>query len=161
MKADGLDIRLVTPDDIAALVPMIHRVLRVSNTPDYGVANVERVVSHFTEAGVAEMIERNHTLLALQDAKIVGTASLGTSVTLSEVAIRTFFVDPDVQRCGIGSALLEQIEGKARENGMTRLPVRSSLAGEPFYAAHGYVAVQDIWDGDERTIQMEKVLTKK
>ena len=72
--------------------------------------------------------------------------------------MRTFFVDPDRQRRGIGSALLKALEDRARAQGLRELPVRSSIAGEPFYAAHGFRALRDVWEGDERTIQMVKPL---
>lgn len=151
-------VRLATREDATSLVPLIHRVLRVSNTPDYGFENVERVVGHFTGEGLEEMIDRNYTLVAECDGILVGTASLGTSSTLKDIAIRSFFVDPNLQRRGIGALLLAHIEAQARQDGLEILPVRSSLAGQPFYAAQGYVAIEDIWDGEEQTIRMEKWL---
>ena len=154
----SLTIRRATTADVPALVPLIHRVMRVSNTPDYGKENVERVITHFTAQSLTEMIKLSHSFVAERDGTLIGTASLGTSKMLNDQAIRTFFVDPDIQRSGVGTALLHAIEDKARTIGLKTLPVRSSIAGEPFYAAHGYLAIGDHWDGDERTIQMEKPL---
>lgn len=151
-------IRRATPDDIVALVPLIHHVLRVSNTPDYGVDNVERVVGHFSAEGVRAMIARTHSLVAEDGGVIVGTASLGPGSADTTQALRTFFVNPDLQRRGIGRALLAALEARAHALGLHVLPVRSSIAGVPFYAAHGFIADQDIWDGDERTVQMHKPL---
>lgn len=154
----ALTIRRATTADVPALVPLIHRVMRVSNTPDYGKENVERVITHFTAQSLTEMIKLSHSFVAERDGTLIGTASLGTSKMLNDEAIRTFFVDPDSQRSGVGTAPLYAIEDTARTIGLKKLPVRSSIAGEPFYAAHGYLAIQDHWDGDERTIQMEKPL---
>ena len=155
---DLITLRRATAADAVPLVPLIHRVLEVSNTPDYGAANVARVQSHFTVDGVAGMIAACAVWVAVRADVLVGTASLGARSSDGTIVLRTFFVDPDIQRQGVGSKLLAVIEDHARELDLAQLPVRSSIAGEPFYASHGYIAVEDHWDGDERTIQMVKSL---
>ncbi len=52
--------------------------------------------------------------------------------------LRACYVSPHAARHGCGSALVREIERLARENGLTRLELASSLNAEPFYAAHGY-----------------------
>ncbi len=153
-----ITLRQATPQDAALLVPLIHHVMRVSNTPDYGADNVARVIEHFTPDSVAAMIERCFTLIALQEGQAIGTASIGPTSHDDTPALRTFFVDPDQQRSGIGCKLLAALVERAKTQGLTEIPVRSSIAGEPFYAAHGFTTLRDHWDGDERTIQMVKHL---
>ena len=104
------------------------------------------------------MMARVETLVALRAAQIIGTASLGPGANDPAIALRSFFVDPEVQRCGVGRALLGRLEDRARAQGLLDLPVRSSLAGVPFYRALGFAALHDIWEGDERTVQMRKPL---
>lgn len=58
--------------------------------------------------------------------------------------IRAFFVDPDHARHGLGKRLLEHCEGQARARGFTRFELMSTLPGQPFYAAHGYVAGEPV-----------------
>ncbi len=77
--------------------------------------------------------------------------------------VRAFFVDPAHARRGVGKALLQASEDAARAAGFTRATLGATLAGEPFYAAHGYVPLArtqaDLPDGGTLTvIQMEKVL---
>lgn len=56
--------------------------------------------------------------------------------------IRAFFVHPQWARRGIGRALLEASEAAARAAGFSRATLVGTLAGEPLYAAFGYVATE-------------------
>jgi len=139
-------------DEMSALVC---EVLYASNLADYGAENVARVASHFTPDGVRTMIEnRLETYVALLDGRIVGTASLDLSEDRTTAAVKTFFVDASLQRRGIGARLYACVVDKAATYGVDRFTVRSSIAGLQFYEKLGFVAVQDHWDGNERTIEM-------
>jgi len=158
MTDPAVTLRSARPADVPALSSLIGRVLVASNLADYGAANVARVASHFTPDAVVVLMARTTTLVAERGGTILGTASYGPSARDDVPAVRTFFVEAAVQGQGIGTTLLDRIEALARADGIADLPVRSSIAGEPFYAARGYVALRDHWDGDERTIQMRKSL---
>jgi GNAT superfamily N-acetyltransferase len=54
--------------------------------------------------------------------------------------IRAFFVDPGRARRGIGALLLRHCERAAAAAGFRSLELVATLAGEPLYAAHGFVA---------------------
>ena len=54
--------------------------------------------------------------------------------------IRAFFVAPEFARRGVARALLSTAEADARTKGFTRVVLSATLTGEPFYAAHGYIA---------------------
>lgn len=58
--------------------------------------------------------------------------------------IRAFFVHPAWARRGIGSAILEACEHAAIAAGFTRLEMGATLSGVPFYAARGYVALENL-----------------
>ena len=77
--------------------------------------------------------------------------------------VRAFFVDPEHARRGVGAALLAASEAAAAGQGFTRAALSATLAGEPFYAAHGYTAlargVAELPGGGELPIvHMEKRL---
>ncbi len=55
--------------------------------------------------------------------------------------IRGLYVEPAMTRCGAGAALLARAEADLRADGRRRIWLQASLAGEPFYAAMGYAAV--------------------
>jgi GNAT superfamily N-acetyltransferase len=86
------------------------------------------------------------------NARIVGTASLDGNV------IQTVFVAPDAQRRGVGRSLMCEIDRIALDIGLHMLTVPSSITAETFYAKLGFVGVRDNYDGEERTIIMERRL---
>ncbi|WP_445285909.1 GNAT family N-acetyltransferase [Yoonia sp. 2307UL14-13] len=121
--------------------------------PDYGPANIQRVASHFTESGVHSMIDRfDICLVAELDGCVIGTASLVAEGNVGRV--RAFFVDPVHQGCGAGAALYRSLRQAAPDLGVTRFSVRSSLFAVQFYKKMGFVEVQELWHGDERTVEM-------
>ena len=56
--------------------------------------------------------------------------------------IRAMYTHPQWVRRGIGSLLIQLGEEAARAAGFTRIALGSTLAGEPFYLAHGYAEVR-------------------
>lgn len=56
--------------------------------------------------------------------------------------IRAFFVRPAWIRQGVGQALLSICEKAIVDAGFARAEMVATLAGEPFYAAHGYSVVE-------------------
>ena len=69
--------------------------------------------------------------------------------------IRAFFVHPAYARRGIGTAILEYCEKKARAAGFDRFELMATLPGRRLYEARGYSAAEPIqWSlGDGLTIE--------
>ena len=75
-------------------------------------------------------------LVAELDGELVGIGAL----VLADSELRACYVLPAAARCGIGSALVAEIERIARHYGLTHLELLSSLTAEPFYRRLGYEA---------------------
>lgn len=78
---------------------------------------------------------------------LVGEADPGAAVgfafmSLSASTIEGIFVDPSLHRSGVGTALLAELERRARGAGLTELRLSSTLNAEPFYARNGYRVVE-------------------
>ena len=58
--------------------------------------------------------------------------------------IRAFFVDPGMERRGLGSMLMRHCAGHALAAGFTALELTATMPGVPLYTAHGFVPVQDL-----------------
>jgi GNAT superfamily N-acetyltransferase len=58
--------------------------------------------------------------------------------------IRAFFVDPGMERMGLGSMLMQHCTGHALAAGFTSLELTATMPGVPLYTAHGFVPVHDL-----------------
>ncbi|MEM9057673.1 MAG: GNAT family N-acetyltransferase [Pseudomonadota bacterium] len=78
-----------------------------------------------------------------------GNETAGRDDNLSDPAheaarIRAMYTHPEWVRCGIGSRLLSLGEDAARAAGFRTIELGSTVPGEPFYLAKGYVEVKRI-----------------
>jgi putative acetyltransferase len=60
------------------------------------------------------------------------------AIVVSNSELRACYVAPGAARCGVGSALVAEIERIAREHRLDHLHLESSITAEPFYSALGY-----------------------
>ncbi|HRJ44567.1 MAG TPA: GNAT family N-acetyltransferase, partial [Caldilineaceae bacterium] len=102
---------------------------------------LQPLIDYFSPAKV-EQINRTRTcLVAEANGQLVATAGL------EEDEVVTFFVLPEQQGRGIGSALLQQLEAYGRAQGIAELKLHASLTGAPFYARRGFQPTGDILNG--------------
>ncbi len=74
---------------------------------------------------------------ALRDARLLDPAH-------DAARVRAMFTDPAFARRGVGRLILSLCEDAARAAGFTRAEMMATLAGEPLYAACGYVAIDRV-----------------
>lgn len=141
-------IRQACEADAEAISAVIVQALRLSNARDYSTEVIERVAAHFDAEGVRGLMASRQVYVALDDQRVVATASLAGDV------VRSVFVLPERQGHGVGKALMAHVEGVARAAGVQRLRVPASLTAVPFYTALGYAVIREVVDADERTFVM-------
>jgi GNAT superfamily N-acetyltransferase len=56
--------------------------------------------------------------------------------------IRAFFVDPGMERRGLGSRLMRHCASEALRNGFSTLELVATLPGEPLYLASGFAVIE-------------------
>ena len=145
-------IRRAVMGDAAGISRVIIAALRQTNAADYDAATIARVEQSFSEARIADLLEKRLIFVAADLDEVVATASLEDDV------VRSVFVAPEYQRSGIGEQLMLAVENQALMRGSQRLRVPSSITAQGFYKRLGYSKVRDEYHGDERTILMEKRL---
>ncbi|MBU1306654.1 MAG: GNAT family N-acetyltransferase [Alphaproteobacteria bacterium] len=148
----AIEIREAVQLDSRAISHVIIAALRTTNTNDYPEDVIERVEKSFSPSAVADLIGKRIVFVALDNEKVVGTASLDGQV------VRSVFVDPQTHRQGIGRQLMSTVEQRAKALGIMTLVVPSSITAERFYQKLGYSAVRETYHGEERTIVMERRL---
>ncbi|MFY9959316.1 GNAT family N-acetyltransferase [Pseudomonas sp.] len=145
-------VRPATSHDAAAISRVVIAALRESNSQDYSPDVIAQVERSFAPEVVCALLDQRKVFVAMRGENITGTASLDRDV------VRSVFVDPAYQSCGIGRQLMDVIHATAASAGVGALRVPSSVTAEKFYAALGYRKIRDAFHGTERTIVMEKLL---
>jgi GNAT superfamily N-acetyltransferase len=136
-----VQIRLYEPSDAEAVSNVIRTTMRISNVADYPIERLQPLIDYFSPPKVEQLSHERDCLVAEEDGEIIGTAALEGDELV------TFFVDPEHQGRGVGSALLKEIEAIALRHGRHELKVDASLAGTVFYERHGYERTGRILDG--------------
>lgn len=131
-------IRLATPEDAIAACRVLRRSIRECCVEDHrndgGI--LDTWLGNKTPQIVAGWLASptNYTLVAERDGEVVGVALLTQAGKLS-----LCYVLPEAQGEGVGKALLDGIEAKARDWGIGVLKLHSTAAARGFYARNGYV----------------------
>lgn len=147
-----ITVRLAKKNDATAISSVVCDALRCSNAKDYSETVIDRLLSNFTPQRIAEMMSRRTVFVAIRNDQVIGTASL------EQATVKTVFVDPEHQRTGVGSRLMNAIEASAREAGLGSLTVASSLTAENFYTVLGYKFLEYKFFGEEKTVFMKRQL---
>jgi len=77
------------------------------------------------------------TIVAVADTRIVGFSEFVDGTVLDML-----YVDPDVSRRGVGSALIAQIVSLARDDGASAVETYASLTARPLFERHGFVVIE-------------------
>lgn len=171
-------LRAALPADIPALRQLIVRSARGLNAGYYTPAEIEAALKHVF--GVDSRLIADGTYFV---AELGGTLAgcggwsfrrtlyggdqrpVGSSDRLDPrsdpARIRAFFIAPEAARRGIGRRILERCEAAAREAGFTSFELMSTLPGVPFYAALGFVPVEEVSDALPNGVVLRFVRMKR
>ncbi len=77
--------------------------------------------------------EKLPPIVAVMDNNIVGFAEFEKNGHID-----CFYCHHEYQRCGVGSALLKEIEQRARRDNINKIFAEVSITAKPFFEAHGF-----------------------
>lgn len=120
-----------TSKDFSAIAELVNKTTRTSFIGHYHPDVIEHKAS-FTTDSVAERVNVGKYFVARDEDKIVGV------VGLVEEELKTFFVDEMYQGRGLGMELLNKIENEAKNQGLARIWLKSSIPAIPFYESQGF-----------------------
>jgi GNAT superfamily N-acetyltransferase len=125
--------------------------MRRSNAEDYSEDRLQLLIDYFSPEKVQQINEDRVCLVAEIAGEVIATGALEADELV------TFFVQPEHQGKGIGTALLFELERIAVTRGLGQLRVDASLTGALFYERHGYRRTGQILDGTAGPqVSMEK-----
>jgi GNAT superfamily N-acetyltransferase len=134
----GTTIRPATPEDADAACAVLRRSIQECCSQDHQDDSVrlDAWLGNKTPGTVGSWIASptNHMLVAVRDGALVGVALVTQAGKLS-----LCYVLPEAQHCGVGKALLEGVESKAREWGIGTLSLKSTAGACDFFARNGYI----------------------
>lgn len=163
----NLKIRKIAKEDYQDVIYVIHKAVKISNGSDYPKKIIDHQINvHYTLEWLQTKSQEKFIVVAALPAKlpergndesrIVGVCSLkGNTMT-------TLFIDPDFQKLGIGTLLVETIERRCKDDGNKEISLESSHTARNFYLKLGYKIIKEVeveWLGKRATeIQMKKEL---
>ncbi len=141
-----INIRPIKTEDIIAVSEIICSTLRNVNKKDYTEEEIDRLVSIFQPEEIKKLIYKRFIFVAENEKEILGTASLGLFGKKEDNnwTVYTVFVKPKLHKLGIGKMLMDRVEDLARQKGVDKLTVPSSITAFSFYKKLGYEQVEYI-----------------
>jgi putative acetyltransferase len=131
-----LQIRRAEPAEATIIGPLVQRSIRATNAADYDAAIIESMCANFAPDKFLERMAARDVFAAIQDGEIIGTVSLPRSKLYS------LFIEPHVQRGGVGKRLVHYIEQHAKSLGCTDLQLSAAITAKPFYDRLGYATIR-------------------
>ncbi len=132
---DEIVIRVAVPDD-AASIATIHEaaVYGERGRGDYDASQIDAWAHAQTPAALRERIGSRRFFIAESPSEPVAYAQLDVDAAI----VRSIYVAPHYRRRGLGRRLGQAVFGAARDAGLPRLKLDSSLNAVPFYEALGF-----------------------
>ncbi|KAJ7384899.1 hypothetical protein OS493_018586 [Desmophyllum pertusum] len=165
---DDLTIRIATEIDVENIYKIHTEAIRKKCSTHYGTEDVNVWVARQNQAKYLPFIAANEIIVAEKDGlgKVVGFGHLTLEDSQESdgksMQIRGLFVDPDCGVKGVGSALVKELERRARECNADCVIVQSSLNAVEFYRKCGFIA-QEITThqmSEQSCLQCQKMIKK-
>jgi len=147
-------IRKFHREDAPRVSRLIRRALLEVNSRDYPKKVIDFMCGHFTPRNLIEISSRRDIYVAIHEGKVLATGALSGN------EIMTLFVDPKFRGKGIGTELMDFLEGMAAKRGHRSVKLSSSITAHSFYEERGYGDLRVNLDEDYgKTILMRKKLS--
>ena len=161
-------IRLISPEDAQGFLQAYHSAVHVTAARDYPLEVLLLWSPPVDESRIVAKKERMEQTLGLTVMSYVAVAEGGEIIGLGELVppdtLGAVYVAASAGGKGVASALLRVLEARARELGMQRLHMESSLTAASFYARRGFQELgrdqHELADGRAMAcVRMEKALS--
>jgi diguanylate cyclase (GGDEF)-like protein len=130
-----MNIRRATDEDLQQVAAVHTASILDLCAQRYSVVQLAHWKDALRQGGYAALLATREFLVAEENGALLGFGVLD----LSESLINATYVSPEVTRRGVGRRLVQAMETIARQQGVTRLHLNSTLNAVPFYESLGYL----------------------
>jgi GNAT superfamily N-acetyltransferase len=130
-------LRQFRPTDLFAVKSLVHRTIATCYPGHYCLEAVRFFTSYHNEQAIVQDAHEGYTLVLEKAGRILGTG------TLAGDEIRRVFVEPGLQKHGLGRLIMQRLEDRAESLGMTTIKLDASLPAKPFYDRLGYATIEE------------------
>ena len=133
---DHPTLREFRETDLFAVKSLVHRTIAICYPGHYCLEAVRFFANYHDEQAILQDAREGCTLVLEKTGRILGTG------TLVDDEIKRVFVDPGLQKHGLGRLIMRHIEEKAASLGVGTVRLDASLPAKPFYDGLGYTTVE-------------------
>ncbi len=132
----GATIREFQRADLPALKALVHKTITACYPGHYCVEAVRFFLDYHNEEAILRDAQKGRTIVLDKAGRILGTG------TIVGDEIKRVFVDPTLQKQGVGRRIMQQLEETAARQGAAAVKLDASLPSRAFYDRLGYVTVE-------------------
>ena len=152
-------IRRLREQDAQAVSDLIIKTMRISNVGDYTAEMMEELIRTQQPEDVLQKASWTHFYVAEEEGAIIGCGAIGPNWgKTDESCLFSIFVRPDLQKKGIGRAIMQTLEQDEFALRARRIEIPASITGLPFYQKMGYAFKDGKAELDEEQLyRLEKI----
>jgi GNAT superfamily N-acetyltransferase len=132
LKQD-IRIRKFRKEDLDPVLTLIHNVVDVSYKDVYPAEALELYKEFHCRENILNDAGNGYCVIAENGGRIVGTG------TLLDDGIRRVYIDPSLQKAGIGTSIYEALETRALQMEIPRLGLGASVIAREFWESVGFI----------------------
>ena len=130
-----MKLREYKPSDCAFMAKLFYDTVHTVNAKDYTNEQLDAWATGSVDLKAWNLSFAAHnTLIAEIDGKIAGFADMDKTGCLDKL-----YIHKEYQRRGIAAALVNELERRARQAGLSRFETYASITAKPFFEKQGYL----------------------
>jgi GNAT superfamily N-acetyltransferase len=138
-KRTDIRIRWFRRDDLPAVRELIYNTIDICYSADYPKEAVKFFKEYHCDKNIIKGATTGWTIVVEKNNRIIGTG------TVVDDHIMRVFVNPKVQKCGLGKLIMHKLEEKAISTGVRAVKLDASLPSKRFYDSLGYTTSEETY----------------
>ena len=138
LDPDKISLRVCTPADVPSLKSVIHRVVKHCYPQVYPASVVKYFLFYHDSMAILANIENGYTVGLIYRGKLIATGNL------HDGSIGGVYVLPEFQKKGLAKIIVNHLLEKARENGLNKVNLDSTLLAKKLYDSLGFTTIDKV-----------------